>query len=379
VSRLQEIETRMAAINEQLNTGVEADIDALETEVNSLTEERNKLIEKQEKRAALLGNIAKGAGASVSSFERRTQETADMTDSIEYRKTFMDYVIKRKAMPGEFREATMTTDVGAVIPTTIMNRIVEKMEVIGNILPLITRTAYQGGLSIPVATVKPVASWIAEGAAQEPQKVAVPNSILFGWYKLRCPVSVTLETSVVTLPMFETFLVNGISNAMTKALETAIISGTGTGQPTGILTQTPPDGQVITATDFDYQLLIDAEAALPQAYENGAIYCMSKKTFMRFAGMVDSIGQPIARVNFGIGRSPERTLLGRNVVISDQVPNTGNVAFLYNFSDYILNTNMNITVKTSEDDRTDDIITRAIMLADGKPVDVNSLVVIQAA
>jgi len=381
MTRLQEIETRMSEISALLNGSGEADIAALEKEVNDLTEERKGILADQEKRAALLGNIAKGAaGINVSSFERRDAAAAenDLFDSVEYRKAFMDYVLKRKALPPDFRAATTTQDASAVIPTTIMNRIIQKMEVIGNILPLVTRTAIQGGLSVPVATVKPVASWIPEGTPQSPQKVEVPQSIMFGWYKLRCPVAVTLETYVVTLPVFEAFLVNGISNAMVKALEAAIVSGTGLGQPTGILTKTPPAGQVVTAgAAFDYQLLISAEAALPQAYENGAIWCMSKKTFMRFAGMVDTAGQPIARVNFGIGGAPERALLGRTVVLSDRVPNTGTVAFLYNFADYILNTNMAITVKTNENYETDDIVTRAIMLVDGKPVDVNSLVIIE--
>ena len=36
----------------------------------------------------------------------------------------------------------------------------------------------------------------------------------------------------------------------------------------------------------------------PLAYDP-AVWCMTKKTFMKFIGMTDS-GQPIARVNYGI-------------------------------------------------------------------------------
>jgi hypothetical protein len=42
--------------------------------------------------------------------------------------------------------------------------------------------------------------------------------------------------------------------------------------------------------------------------------------------------------------------------------------------DYVLNTAYNVTLKQYEDDVTDDIVRKAIMLADGKVVDVNSLV-----
>lgn len=63
-----------------------------------------------------------------------------------------------------------STDVGAVIPTTVLNQIVEKLESTGMILALVTRTAYKGGVSIPVSTVKPTATWVNEGAGSDKQK-----------------------------------------------------------------------------------------------------------------------------------------------------------------------------------------------------------------
>jgi HK97 family phage major capsid protein len=273
--------------------------------------------------------------------------------------------------------------VGAVIPTTIAQRIVEKMESIGMILPLVTHTAYKGGVSIPTSAVKPVATWVAEGAGSDTQKKATGN-ITFGYYKLRCAIS--FETSVVTLGFFETTFVNSVSEAMVKAQEQTIISGTGSGQPKGILTETAPDGQNvdITATGkIDYSTLVDAEAALPLAYENGAVWFMTKKTFMKFIGMVDSAKQPIARVNYGINGAPERTLLGRRVVLNDYMPSYADtvtsdtvVAFLFRPEDYILNTNYAVTIKRYEDNETDDQVTKAIMLVDGKVVDKNSLVTV---
>jgi HK97 family phage major capsid protein len=199
---------------------------------------------------------------------------------------------------------------------------------------------------------------------------------------------VSFETSVVTLGVFENTLINNIAEAMTKALEKAIISGTGNGQPTGILAGTAPapEGQNIDIPAdayVDYETLINAEAALPLAYENDAVWCMTKKTFMKFVGMTDTNGQPIARVNYGIAGRPERTLLGRTVVLNDYMTSLDAsigkdtvVAFLFNFKDYVLNTNYNITIKRYEDNDTDDQVTKAIMLADGKVVDNNSLVTI---
>jgi HK97 family phage major capsid protein len=316
------------------------------------------------------------------------QGPADVYDSDEYRKAFMDYTLRGKAFPANLRDAaesTTTPDVGAVIPTTIAQRIVEKMESIGMILPLVTHTAYKGGVSIPTSAVKPVATWVAEGAGSDTQKKTT-GSITFGYYKLRCAISMSLETSVVTLGFFETTFVNSVSEAMVKAQEQTIISGTGSGQPKGILAETAPDGQNvdITATGkIDYSTLVDAEAALPLAYENGAVWFMTKKTFMKFIGMVDSAKQPIARVNYGINGAPERTLLGRRVVLNDYMPSYADtvtsdtvVAFLFRPEDYVLNTNYAVTIKRYEDNETDDQVTKAIMLVDGKVVDKNSLVTV---
>ena len=50
---------------------------------------------------------------------------------------------------------------------------------------------------------------------------------------------------------------------------------------------------------------------------------------------------------------------------------------MFNFADYILNTNLQVTIKEYEDHDTDDQIKKAIMLVDGKPVDLGSLVVMQ--
>lgn len=312
----------------------------------------------------------------------------DIYNSIEYRKAFMNHVIKGSPIPEKFINAdqnTKTTDVGSVIPTTVLEKIVEKLESTGMILPLVTRTSYQGGLAIPTSSVKPVATWVAEGEGSEKQKKPT-GQVVFNYYKLRCAVSVSFETSVVTLGVFENTLINNIAEAMTKALEQAIISGSGVGQPKGILAETAPEGQnieIAADADVDYETLINAEAALPLAYESEAVWCMTKKTFMKFVGMVDANGQPIARVNYGINGRPERTLLGRTVVLNDYMTSLGAtieedtvVAFLFNFKDYVLNTNYNITIKRYEDNETDDQVTKALMLVDGKVVDKNSLVTI---
>lgn len=208
--------------------------------------------------------------------------------------------------------------------------------------------------------------------------------ITFAYHKLRCAVAVSLEVDTMAVSAFETLLINNIVEAMTKALEQSIIDGDGAGKPKGILAEEVATGQEIESAAPAYADLIAAEAALPQAYENGAVWCMSKKTFMQYYGLTDTNGQPIGRVNYGIASKPERTLLGRPVVCCDYVTSFApsldagtKFAFLFNFKDYVLNTNYAMGVKKYEDNDTDDMVTKGIMLVDGKVVDKNSLVVIK--
>ena len=404
--RLKEIETRLAQIKQELTTRAaelkEDEITALETEVTALQEERAALQAAAEKRTALLTRIANGepvgdegngdgtAPRVLRNFNGANGEgeSGDKYGSMEYRKAFMQYVCRGITLPAEYRAdaVSTTTDVGATIPTTVLNQIVEKLESTGMILALVTRTAYKGGVSIPVSTVKPTATWIAEGKGSDKQKKDIKKEgmITFAYHKLRCAVAVSLEVDTMAISAFETLLINNIVEAMTKAIEQAIIDGDGTGKPKGILAETPADGQAIDSAKTAYADLIAAEAALPQAYENGAVWCMSKKTFMQYYGLTDTNGQPIGRVNYGIAGKPERTLLGRAVVCCDYVTSYAEsleagttFAFLFNFKDYVLNTNYAMGVKKYEDNDTDDMVTKGIMLADGKVVDKNSLVEIK--
>ena len=315
-------------------------------------------------------------------------EPVDMYDTVEYRTAFMNLMVNGTPLPDKFKNAagpTKTTDTAAVISPIVVNRIVEKMQLLGNILPLVTHTAFPAGVTVPTSSVKAVATWVAEGGTSDKQKLTLSQIDIKG-YKLRCAVSMTLEADTMTLDVFETFFVDSVSKAMVWAQEEAFFNGTGSGQPKGVLKETAPDGQnidIAAAKEPTYQTLVDAEGALPAAYEANAVWNMTKKTFMKFMGMVDADGQPIARINYGLGGAPERYLLGRRVVINEHMTSLGAtlsaptvVAFLFDWGDYMFNTNYAMRVKQYEDDDTEDQIAKAVMIADGKAINLQSLVTI---
>ena len=303
------------------------------------------------------------------------------TRNINYELAFAKYVTRGTAIPAELRDTTLTTDVSAVIPQNLLNEIIAKIEDYGMILPLITKTSYKVGQTIAVDSVKPKASWVAEGATSNKQKKTTLGSIVFGAFKLRCEIAVSQEVSVQTLDSFNALFVKQVAEAMAIAIETAVVSeADGSTSPTGILYNAENNDKSVQVTAFDYETLVKAEAELPQAYEANAKWTMTKKTFMAIYGMTDKNGQPIGRVNYGINGKIERTLLGRDVVLVPYLPNFADaeagkaVAYLFDYSDYILNTSYDLGIKSTQDWDTEDHLTKAVMSVDGKVVDRNSLV-----
>ncbi len=316
-------------------------------------------------RRSAIDAVTAGAGDVVSRMgQLATEADDDRTNTLEYRRAFMEYVRsgKRSDLLREVRSDanTLTSDVSAVIPTVLVNRILEKAETYGMILPLVTKTSYPAGVEIPVASLKPEASWVSEGASSDRQKYTANNKVTFTHHKLRCEVSISMEVGTMALSAFESKLVESVARAMTVAKEKAILNGTGSGQPKGILKETPAEGQAIEVAageGLSYALLCECEAALPQAYETGAKWFMSKKTFYAFVGMTDSSGQPVARVDHGIGGRPERTLLGREVVLTgDYLPNFEDgpesdtvFAFLFDMGDYVVNSIYDMGISRKQD------------------------------
>lgn len=374
--RLKEIQDRKLEIRSALTGNQELNLDEVQAELINLEKEEREIRSKQDIASKI--NVGKITATEIKKpeDEKRTMEN-NKFDSVEYRNAFMEYT-KTGVMAPEFRSVAMTADNGAVIPTTTLNKIVEKLETYGNILPLVTRTAYQTGIAIPTSNVKPVASWVAESATSPIQNKKT-GSITFGHFKLRCAVGMSLEMSVMSLSAFEAAIVNNITEAMVKAIEASIISGDGNGKPSGILEATP--AETISVAKFDYKTMVSIEGEVPEAYDNGSVYFMSKKTFYnQFVGATDSNGQPVARTNFGVTGTPEHTLFGRKVVFTNYLPAYDSAAagetfaFIFRPEDYTLNTTYSIALKQYEDNLTDDIVRKAIMIVDGKVIDSNSLV-----
>lgn len=399
-------ETRRAELLKKSNASesveelrsINAELDGLNAEIAEMRD----MVAEMETRGA------KGGFNPLTVMGARGANVTDGVATLEQRKAFQKYIANGDM--AQYRAAsgnsTGADNVGTVIPENLINQIVEKLESLGTIYNLVNKTAYPVGQTIPREATKPVATWVGrnnstpasstsgEGNGSSVGKTVLDTSIVFANFKLRCEVAMTEEVARMSLSSFEALFVKNVSLAMLRAIEFAIVDGDGYGMPTGILSNTPVAGQAITVAAADklsYDVLCKAEAAIPSEYENGAKWCMSKKTFMSFIGMTDSNGQPIARVNYGVSGRPERYLLGREVVVyspqtgshlgnyADSVSDNTLFAFIFNFEDYTLNNNYDLGIQHKIDWDNEDHRTKAVAAYDGKVINKGSLVTLTKA
>lgn len=390
--RLQEIEARKAELRNILESDEKTDLDAIETELKSLAEEEKELRRRLDMAAGIqAGEVEVRKVDGFNREEKVDVREVDPHNTMEYRRAFMEYVTRgKKSDLLEFRadETTMPSDIGAVIPTTILNRIVEKMEEYGRIWNRVTKTSIQGGVEIPVSTAKPTAVWLAAGQVAEKQKKVVNAKISFSYHKLQVRVAVELVAGTVALPVFEATVADNIAEAMVKALDAAIISGTGTGQPFGIANHNVPSSRVATLSPEEfgkYETWPAVFAKVPRSYRSGVVLIMNDADWHKYiVGMTDTTGQPIARVNYGLDGTIEERFLGREVIaVEDLLPSIDEadagevVGILVRLSDYMVNSNMAITYRRYFDENTDEWISKATMIADGKLADPNGVVLIK--
>ena len=124
---------------------------------------------------------------------------------------------------------------------------------------------------------------------------------------------------------------------------------------------------------------------MKKAYRNGS-FVMNQSTFdTGIDGMEDKNGQPIGRTNYGVNGEETYRFMGKNVetVEDDVLPswddaNEGDViAVFMNFSDYVINTNMEMQVVKWTDNDNNKIKNKCLMVVDGKVADAAGIILVK--
>ena len=110
----------------------------------------------------------------------------------------------------------------------------------------------KGGVEFPISKLTANFKWITESTVSEKQKAGdIKEKMSFSYHIGEIRVAETLLAQVVSLDVFESEITRIMVEAYVKAMDVAIISGTGSGQPLGI-TVDPRVTNVIEFTEEEF-------------------------------------------------------------------------------------------------------------------------------
>lgn len=331
------IEKRSALISE-----MEEQVKLIETETRAFTEDELKAYNaKKEEVDSLTATInvlreerSKDIGEPVSDGSE-TKEQAE-------ERAFVEYLRSGKAMELETRaDSNWTpTENGAVIPSSIANKIIEKIVEISPIYGLATKYNVGGSLSIPYydestgSVTMEYADEFTEGGA----KAGKLMSITLNGYLARaiCKVSKKL----INNSQFDilSYVIGKVAEACVKWIDTQLINGTdnkieGLSKAKQVLTAK-------TADKIEADELIDLQDMIPDAYQGNAIWIMSRATRTAIRKLKDGDGNYL--LNKDATAKWGYSLFGEPVYIADCIKQEAGKPAVY-YGDF-----SGLAVKTAE-------------------------------
>lgn len=367
------MQERLTEIVEELNKilaeleGMETpeEVEEAEKKVEELKDEKRRIESAIEKRRGILDAVADGsAGKVVKTFSQAKSEKRTFSpESKEYRRA---YLLNLQGKPLSVEERAAIT-ASSVIPTETMNKIVEKLEQTSALYNRITVTEIPGNVTYPRENAKNDAAWVAMATAATDSADSF-DSVSLSAYKLIKTIEIGADVSAMSIDAFESYIVNALAKKMNKAIENAIINGTGTNQPTGLLAS----GQItntgtFTKAKMKYGDLMAIIGALPTEYHNNACFVMPRVLFFNdVAGIETTTGAPAIVMD---PQSPAKfNVLGYPVIIDDCM--AADTIIFGDMSYYALNWAKPIEIKSDDSVafRTGSTVYRAMALADGKPL-----------
>ena len=375
------------SINEQIED-INAEIAETQDEIDAITDD-----EDEGRSAEPPADAQLRGGNPMSSYSQNLApetRTGSALDSIEYRNAFMKYV-----QTGEWNyeqrtdETLLTSDVGKIIPNTIMNEFIKKIKVYGNIYNRVRKLNIKGGVEFPIEDLVPTVSWITETTISETQKAPeIKTSISFGYHIVEARLAQSLLSQVVSLNYLETEMANLLAEAFVKEFDRVILNGTGSGQPLGILNDTRID--VANKITFTAAELGDWTkwrtkffAKVPLAYRGEGVFIMTAATWETyFMTLKDANNRPLGTETFNVtdGATTCR-FAGREVILVEpdimkdyDAASSGDAWAVYlKPTNYAINTNMQLGFKRWFSDEKNKWFNKGLCIMDGKLLDVNGV------
>ncbi len=292
--RLSQIEARLSQIRTEMDQEG-ADLEALSNEVDNLIAERGQLKQGAETRAALLRKIGTGTvgnplpGMQLPGDPEQRSETYTL-DSPEYRTAWIKS-LRNNAYVGtvdpltDAEQRAFTTvagSAGAAIPTQTANTILEKVTQYAPLLSKINLLRVPGMVTFAVEDTVNAAAYHTENDTISASNDKL-KSITLSAYEITKLIPISKSVKLMSIPAFETWLVDSLARSIADKISETILLGTGSTQGTGLdkaatwdqSTNSVQIGSAASLTTADVLKLI---SLLPGGYDARAEFIMSKQT-----------------------------------------------------------------------------------------------------
>lgn len=322
----QLIEKRNALIEE-----MEKMVEACETETRAFSEDESKRYEEITKE---LNDLDATLKAADDLDEKRSYQPIEKPDETKDRaeleeRAFESYI--RGTLDLETRADVNLTksDNGAVIPSSIANKIIEKVKEMSPLFAMATHYNVGGTLTIPSydeSTQKITMAYATEFTTIDSTSGKFTSISLTGFL---AGARSLVSKSLVNNSQFDLvpFVVRKMAEAAAYWIENQLINGT-TNKIDG-LSKVAASVTAASATAVTADELIDLQETIPDVYQGGCIWVMSKATRTAIRKLKD--GQNNYLLNKDATSRWGYTLFGKDVYISDNMPDmaAGKRAILY--------------------------------------------------
>lgn len=332
---------------EELQSVMDALVSTADTEKRAMTEEETTRFDEAEKEIRAIDETIARADR-VRKLEKLEPRAQENTEDAEER-AFANYVLGRASelRAGE-QNMTMSNN-GAIIPTSIANRIIKAVKDRCPILAGATIYNVKGTLKVPVWGKANTTHDIAVGYQTEFKNITADSgkftSIDLGGYLAGALVLIGRSVENNSAFNVTNFIINQMAEEIAGWIEGQLLTGTGSDAAQGALNTTTTMAAAAT-TEVTADELISLQAMVKQAYQRNACWTMHPDTFTALRKLKDGNNRYLLQDDI-TGEFPYR-LLGKPVYVSDNMPTmaAGSKAILYgDYSGISVNFRENISVE----------------------------------
>lgn len=318
--RVLELRATIKTLTEQRNdkvTELQAIVNKAKLETRAMTEEEKTQFETLEKEITEIDNTiaAETRARGLQIIEEMKEDKKLETRAELEERAFENYI---RGVVEERADVNLTAgDNGAVIPSSIANKIIKKVYDISPIYQLATRYNIGGTLNIPYYDEETQSIEMAyateftnlESTSGKFKSIELKGFLAGALSKISKSLINNSQFAIVP------FVINAMAEAIHRWIEKELLNGT-TNKVAGLSTVTQKvDAKSTTAITADE--LIDVQETVPDIYQGPAIWIMNKATRTAIRKLKDGQGNYL--LNKDVTAKWGYTLLGKDVYTSDNM------------------------------------------------------------